>query len=109
MVGTCPFWKSASFGTATVQTAVAASQGKNAGMLQVAATQDYCTYLLRYGKTALARMDGTTDIALGDRLTCNDTGVFVKATAGDPSTGNAGEAFTTDAEAANKSILVNCR
>lgn len=80
-----------------VTTTTAAGDTKVFGMAEEAINNNAYGYIQVSGKTTLLKVNGTTDIAIGDYLTSFTTaGIAAKATAGQMAFAIALEAYTTD-------------
>lgn len=90
-------WKGAA-GELEMTTTTTGGDSKVAGVLQFGASNNAYGYLLVQGKTSVLKVDGTTDIAIGDYLcTFTTAGIAQKATTtGQVVFAVALEAYTTD-------------
>ena len=80
-----------------VTTTTTAGDDKVYGMATAAITSNTYGYIQTLGKTTLLKVDGTTDIAIGDPLTAFTTaGIAAKAAAGEMVFAYALEAYTTN-------------
>lgn len=78
-------------------TTTTAGDDKVVGMLTQTLTNDSSSYVLTRGKTSGLKVDGTTDIAVGDFLCTSTTaGIAQKATTGDMAFAIALEQYQTD-------------
>lgn len=89
-------WKAVAAGD-EVTTTTTLGDDKVYGMATAAISNNAYGYIQTLGKTTLLKVDGTTDIAIGDPLTAFTTaGIACKASAGDMVIGYALEAYTTN-------------
>jgi hypothetical protein len=89
-------WKAVANGDEVTTTATAGDD-KVFGVANQAITSTSYGYIQTLGKTKLLKVNGTTDIAIGDPLTTFTTaGIAAKAAAGDMVFAYALEAYTTD-------------
>lgn len=80
-----------------VTTTTAAGDTKVYGVATAAITNTSYGYIQTLGKTTILKVNGTTDIAVGDYLSCFTTaGIAQKASAGQMAFAIALEAYTTD-------------
>ena len=96
LAGDVVIWKATATGD-EITTTTTAGDSKVFGIASETVVNNAYGYFLTKGKTVLLKVDGTTDIAIGDYLTTFTTaGISAKATTGNTAFAIALEAYTAD-------------